>query len=119
MNFTVVCYRAILKNVRACGWRYRGGIDVRNIKDEDYDTYIWKNSPSDIEEDNFHPIQTHGVVPDGVDRPDLHTLVYTLKKLILDWDATNDAIDDLVTLVKETNSIEEEWDSFYLNETCE
>lgn len=114
MSLVTVCYRAILKNVRSAGWNYRGGIDV-TYKHQNMNkmTYLWIDNNED---DAYNSIQTHGYVPSDIKRKDLHTLLYTTKCFILQYDASETALNDLITAVKETSDIDNNWTSdLYIN----
>ena len=114
MSLVTVCYRAILKNVRSAGWNYRGGIDVTyKHKNMNKMAYLWIDNNED---DAYNSIQTYGYVPSDIKRKDLHTLLYTTKCFILQYDVSENALNDLLTAVKETSDIDNNWTSdLYIN----
>lgn len=102
MSLINICYRAILKSARYHGWRYSGGIDLNNS--EKRQTYLWTH-------DTYQEVSTEGVVPDGVLRKDIHTILFTLKTNLIKNKLDEDRLDDVFTAVREIQHLDE-WTSY-------
>ena len=96
MSLVVVCYRAILQSARNYGWKYSGGIHLEDT-DSPIRTYKW-----------FHwiyePITTRSAVPDDVIKPDMHTILHTVKYAI-QQNPFDEGIDELLLAVKEIDNL--------------